>query len=241
MILNCITIDDEPLALELINSFVQQTGFLRLIGSYQKASLGLQAILTENVDIVFMDIHMPGSSGIELAQALKKSKTASPPKIIFTTAFNQYAYESYQVNALDYLLKPFEYEEFLKAALKAKTNLSPKALNDSSDDYEALIVKSGYKQVRVAIPDIKYIQGLKDYAAIHLKTPGLKPIITLSTQKSLLAKLPPEKFMRIQRSFIAAMDVISSFSLSSIWIGDLEIKIGEKYKQSVQEQLSKNN
>ncbi len=231
MILNCISIDDEPLAQGLINSFIQKTPFLHLVQSYDTSSGIIEKLMKLDFHLLFLDIHMPGINGIEIARALKEIDRPIPPKIVFTTAHNQFAVESYQVEALDYLLKPFEYEDFLVSANKAKKHFetlssfqTPKLLQD-----EALYVRCGYQQVKIAWDDIKYIQGLKDYVTIHLKT-SEKTIVTLATLKSLSEKLPQSRFQRVQKSYIVALDAITSLATNSLWIDHLEINIGEQYK-----------
>ncbi|MGZ3873133.1 MAG: LytR/AlgR family response regulator transcription factor, partial [Mucilaginibacter sp.] len=177
MIINCIAVDDEPLALGLVCSFIKQTPFLNLIGSYASAVEALKVIHTQKVDVVFLDIQMPDLNGIELARVLDNSKT-NKPRIIFTTAYNQFALEGYRVDALDYLLKPFNYEEFLHAAHKAlaynqlleKSSAAPVAIApavaEERIENEYLFLKVEYQLVRLALNDILYIEGLKDYVKV---------------------------------------------------------------------------
>ncbi|RZF57446.1 LytR/AlgR family response regulator transcription factor [Sphingobacterium corticibacterium] len=234
MILNCIAIDDEPPALGLITSFVERTPVLNLLQSYDTSS-GIIAKVTElDFHLLFLDIHMPGINGIEVARALKKMDRPFSPKIIFTTAYNQFAMESYQVEALDYLLKPFEYEDFLLSvdkAIKYFKSLpdfhAPELLQE-----DALFVRSGYQQIRVPWEEIKYIEGLKDYIKIHLKS-SEKSIVALATLKSLSEKLPQDRFRRVQKSYIVALDAVTSLATNSLWIDGLEITIGKQYKDSL--------
>jgi len=240
MILNCVAIDDEPLALGLISSFIEKTPFLHLVQSYNTSS-GIIAKLTElDFHLLFLDIHMPGINGIEIARVLKEIDQSIRPKIVFTTAYNQFAVESYQVEALDYLLKPFEYEDFLRSVNKAITYFetlpdfrAPKRLRE-----EALFVRSGYQQIKIPWGEIKYIQGLKDYVVIYLKTSD-KNIIALATLKSLSDKLPQDRFRRVQKSYIIALDSVTALSTNSLWIDGLEISIGEQYKNSLHAIFSK--
>jgi len=234
MILNCVSVDDEPLALGLINTFIEKTPFLHLVQSYSTSSLILSELVQPDFHILFLDIHMPGVNGIEIARALKETDPAVRPRIVFTTAYNQFAVESYQVEALDYLLKPFEYEDFLNTANKAKRYFeslpdfhAPKLLQE-----EALFVRSDYQLIKIPFEDIRYIQGLKDYVIIHLKSLE-KPVITLTTLKSLAEKLPRDRFRRVQKSYIVALDAVTSLSTNSLWIENLEINIGEQYKESL--------
>lgn len=232
MTLHCITIDDEPLALNLINSFVERTPFLQLSASFFKASEAVTALTQPGIQLVFLDIHMPGFNGIELARLLRGSAADPPPRVIFSTAYNQFAAESYQVDALDYLLKPFTYDDFLHAAQKALDFFQKEDAYKQID--ESIYVSVGYQQVKVMLKDIKYIQGLRDYATIHLKTTD-KPILTLGTLKSLLSKLPPDRFVRVQRSFIVAIDSVTTLSSNSLWVDNTEIKIGEQYKNELRQ------
>jgi DNA-binding LytR/AlgR family response regulator len=177
---------------------------------------------------------MPGVNGIEIARALKKTEKHIPPKIVFTTAHNQFAVESYQVEALDYLLKPFEYGDFLNSVNKAVRHFetlpsfqAPKLLQE-----DALFVRSGYQQIRIPWEDIRYIEGLKDYVRIYLKS-SEKNVVALATLKSLSEKLPQDRFRRVQKSYIVALDSITSLATNSLWIEGVEITIGEQYKDSL--------
>lgn len=234
MILNCVSVDDEPLALGLINTFIEKTPFLHLSQSYGTSSHVIPKLTRPDFHLLFLDIHMPGVNGIEIARALNEVDQAVRPRIIFTTAHNQFAVESYQVEALGYLLKPFEYEDFLGTVNKAKRYFealpdfqAPRLLQE-----ESLFVRSGYQLIKIPFEDIRYIQGLKDYVTIHLKS-SEKAIITLTTLKSLADKLPQDRFRRIQKSYIVALDAVTSLSTNSLWIGSLEINIGEQYKDSL--------
>jgi len=186
MTLNCIAVDDEPLALGLVSKFIEQTAFLKLAGKYASAVDVLNAIHTQKVDLVFLDIQMPDLNGMELARVLDTS--TSKPRIIFTTAYNQFALEGYKVDALDYLLKPFNYQEFLRAAHKAlhyfelinKSATEISAVNETGQaDQNYLFLKVEYQLVRVALDDILYFEALKDYVRVELKNPG-KAILSLT-------------------------------------------------------------
>lgn len=240
MILNCVSVDDEPPALGLINTFIEKTPFLHLSQSYSTSSGILPKLTQPDFHLLFLDIHMAGVNGIEIARALKEVDQAVRPRIVFTTAYNQFAVESYEVEALDYLLKPFEYEDFLCSANKAKRYF--KALPDFQAPQllqeDSLFVRSGYQLIKIAFDDIRYIQGLKDYVAIHLKY-SERAVITLATLKSLAEKLPLNRFRRIQKSYIIALDAVTSLSTNSLWIDNLEINIGEQYKESLHTVFSK--
>ena len=249
MILNCIAVDDEPLALGLVSSFIEQTPFLNLVGRFSSAVEALRAIHAQKIDVLFLDIQMPDLNGIELARVLDNSKT-NKPRIIFTTAYNQFALEGYRVDALDYLLKPFNYEEFLHAANKAlaygelveKSNAATApasaTIAEERIEDEYLFLKVEYQLVRIALNDILYIEGLKDYVKVWLKSVE-KPILSLTSLKSLEEKLPSKKFMRVHRSFIVSLDKINSITRNALQIGKVNITVGDQYKEAFSQFLSK--
>ena len=164
MILNCAIIDDEPLAAELISSYAAKTPFLKLTGTYNSASAAMRDLREKPVDLIFLDIQMPELSGVEFAKILPKET-----RIIFVTAFSQYAVEGYKVNAMDYLLKPVSYDDFLIAAKKALEWFTIKSKQETYKQDRFVFVKSDYKLIRVMLDDILYIEGLKDYVRIYLK------------------------------------------------------------------------
>ena len=238
MTLNCIAVDDEPLALGLVSKFIEQTPFLNLVGKYAGAVDALKAIHTLKVDLVFLDIQMPDLNGLDLARL--QNKGLDKPRIIFTTAYNQFALEGYKVDALDYLLKPFNYEEFLRAAHKAlnyaefldkhtiQADLRP-VHERSQEDY--LFLKVEHQLVRIPLDDILYIQGLKDFVKVALDSSD-KAILSLTSLKALEEKLPPARFMRIHRSFIISLDKITSMTRKSVHIGKKQISVGDQYKEA---------
>lgn len=238
MKLNCMAVDDEPLALGLISSFIQQTPFLDLTASAGSAVEAMNILQQQQLHLIFLDIEMPKLNGIELARLLHGQSQQNQPRIIFTTAYNQFAVDSYRVDALDYLLKPFSYEDFLRAANKAVAYYDNQQQTQQGSQEEYLFVRVEYQLIRIAWDDILYIEGLKDYVKIHLIS-SPKAILTLMTMKSLEEKLPANRFMRIQRSFIIALDKISAITKSSVKIGPADITIGEQYKDKLQEFLSK--
>jgi two-component system, LytTR family, response regulator LytT len=245
MTLNCIAVDDEPLALGLVCKFIEQTPFLNLVGRFAGAVEALRAIHSQKIDLIFLDIQMPDLNGIELARVLDKG--ADKPRIIFTTAYNQFALEGYKVDALDYLLKPFNYEEFLRTAQKAlnyaeliNKPAAPAAViaetEHTDDNY--LFLKVEYQLVRIALDDILYIEGLKDYVKVHLK--GVeKAVLSLTSLKALEEKLPAKRFMRVHRSFIVALDKITTMTKNSLQIGKLNIAVGDQYKEAFGQFLGK--
>lgn len=249
MNLNCIAVDDEPLALGLVCAFIEKTPFLTLSGRYSSAVEALQGLHNQDIDLIFLDIQMPDLTGIELARVLTQAQqNGIGPRIIFTTAFNHFALEGYKVDALDYLLKPFNYEEFLRAANKAKayfelvnrptTTASAPVVVVPEPEEDSLFLKVEYQLVRVAYQDILYIEGLKDYVKVHLQSSN-KPILSLTSLKALEEKLPARKFMRVHRSFIVSLDRISSLNRNSIQIEKTTIPVSEQYKDAFNEFVNK--
>ena len=232
MVLKCIAVDDEPLALRLVETFIEQTPFLELTCSCDNAVEAMSLIREQQPDIVFLDINMPNLTGMELARLLQE-QPGPLPKIIFTTAYNHYAIEGYRVNAVDYLLKPFSYEEFLRAANKV-LQMSEEASNQypsvTADD-EFIFLKVEYQWVRISLKDILYIESLKDYVKVHFDD-SQKAILSLISLKALEEKLPSSKFMRVHRSYIVSLEKISAISKNSIFIDKAEITVGEQYKET---------
>lgn len=240
MILNCITVDDEPLALGLVSSFVEQTPFLNLTGRYSSAVEALHAIHGNTVHLVFLDIQMPDLNGMELARVLNQTNQSAQTKIVFTTAYNQFAVEGYKVDALGYLLKPFGYDEFLMTATKAKSYFELIHENNGSEDTlvkeNYLFVKSDYKLVRIDFDTILYIESLKDYVKIHLSG-AAQPVLALSSLKAIEEKLPATRFLRIHRSFIVAINKVDSISKNAVHIGNMNISVGDLYRDAFKELL----
>lgn len=227
MILNCAIIDDEPLAAELLASYTKKVPFLNLIGTYNSAVNGMKDLREHPVELLFLDIQMPELSGLEFAKILPKET-----KIIFTTAFNQYAIEGYKVNAIDYLLKPVSFEEFLKASNKALDWFTTVRKQDTYREDRFMLVKSDYKLVKIALDDILYIEGLKDYVRIYLEN-GEK-VMSLINMKKLEDYLPQPEFMRTHRSYIVHMNKITVIDRFRIVFGDVYIPISDSYKEEVQ-------
>lgn len=244
MTLHCIAVDDEPLALGLVCSFIERTPFLQLVGRYANAVDALKAIQSTKIDLIFLDIQMPDLNGMELARVIANSQYK--PRIIFATAFKQFSLEGYKVDALDYLLKPFNYEEFLRAATKAQAYVelvNKPAVEVVTDETEVLssrylFLKVEYQFVRIALDDILYIEGLKDYIKVHLKS-DTKPIMSLTSLKALEEKLSPRRFMRIHRSYIVALDKITAMTKSAVQVGAVSIAVGNQYKDEFNRFLGK--
>jgi two-component system, LytTR family, response regulator LytT len=245
MNITCIAVDDEPLALELLSKFIDQTSFLELIGKFSNAIEALGFINQNQVQLIFMDIQMPELSGMELARILDGKKNSDKTRIIFCTAYHQFAIEGYKVEALDYLLKPYSYEDFLAASTKAyqyfdraKESASFNSNQDSSRTQEYIFLKVEYQLVKVMLKDITHIEAYKDYVKVHLKAKP-NPLLSLTSMKNMEELLPSDKFMRVHRSFIVALDHIDSVAKNVIHIDNQTISIGDNYKEPFLEFLSK--
>jgi len=226
--LRCIIVDDEPLALDLIESYVRRTPFLELVGRCNSPFQAMEVMNRDSVDLLFLDIQMPGLTGLEFSRAIQNG-----PRVIFTTAYGQYALEGFRVDALDYLVKPFNYEEFLKAANKALTWFTMVERGNEQvvvETPKSLLVKSEYRLVRVDLDDIQYVEGLKDYVQIFLVS-GSKPVVSQISLKSLEEKLPKGKFYRVHRSFIVSIDKIVTIERSRIVFGKTYIPISDAVKE----------
>lgn len=244
MTLKCVAIDDEPLALELLSKFISQTAFLKLEGKFSNAIEALGFVNQNEVELIFMDIQMPDLSGMELARILDGKKNSDKTRIIFCTAYHQFAIEGYKVEALDYLLKPYSYEDFLGAASKAyqyfeRVNeaLAPKQA-EPSVQHDYIFLKVEYQLVKVLLRDITHVEAYKDYVKVHLRSKA-NPLLSLTSMKNMEELLPAEKFMRVHRSFIVALDQIDSVAKNVIQIGAHQIAVGENYKDQFLEFLSR--
>jgi DNA-binding LytR/AlgR family response regulator len=240
MELSCIIVDDEPLAVTLLESYVNKTPFLQLKGACNSAVEALALINEQPVELLYLDIQMPELSGLEFSRIV-----GSDTRIVFTTAFGQYALDSYKVNALDYLLKPISYPDFLQSANKAlqwfemlhkqdgKTTEAP----DAGIAAETIFIKSEYKLIQIELRKILYIEGLKDYIKIHAEGES-KPIVSLMGMKTIEELLPPNRFIRVHRSFIVQPEKIKVIDRNRIVFGKEYIPISESYRQKFNEFLS---
>ncbi|QJD96222.1 response regulator transcription factor [Mucilaginibacter robiniae] len=240
MILNCIAIDDEPPALDLVTRFLERTPFLKLTNSFDNAIEALRYISENPVDLIFLDIQMPDLSGIELARILNGRNMSQSPSIIFTTAFDQFALEGYKLDVIDYLLKPFGYEDFMRAATKALklAELKIQPVETASKDEEYIYLKVEFQTVKIGCSKITHIEGLKDYAKIHLDTSD-KPFLSLITLKALEEKLPKGKFMRIHKSTIIALNKVTSVTKNAVYIEQLMFPVSEQYREDFGKFLAK--
>jgi DNA-binding LytR/AlgR family response regulator len=231
-----IAIDDEPLALKLITGYIRKTPFLELLGSFDNPLSAMEFMGQNKVDLIFLDIQMPDLTGTQFARTLTNG-----PKIVFTTAYEKYALEGFRLDAVDYLLKPFGYEEFIVAAQKTKKiiELEEKETIHIEANSEFLFLKSDYKIRRINFNDILYIEGLKDYVKVFIWNEP-QPILSISTLKAIEAKLPDTKFMRVHRSFIVNLNRITTIDRFRIVFGKEYIPISDQYKEKFQEYLDKN-
>ena len=245
MKISCVAIDDEPLALELLSKFIRQTPFLKLVGGFSNAIEALSYINQHEVNLIFMDIQMPDLSGMELARILDGKKNSSITRVIFCTAYHQFALEGYKVEALDYLLKPYSYEDFLTAATKAYqyfekegTLVQASLASSSSTPSDYIFLKVEYQLVKVILKDISHIEAYKDYVKVHLKSKN-HPLLSLTSMKNMEELLPKDRFMRVHRSFIVSLDHIESISKNVIHIGTQQIAVGDLYKEQFTEFVSR--
>lgn len=234
--INAIAIDDEPLALQLVTGYIEKTPGLNLLGGFDNPLDAMDFIARENVDLIFIDIQMPDLTGLEFTRSMAKG-----PKVIFTTAYEKYALEGFRLEVVDYLLKPFSYEEFLKAVQKVQKLIKlEKGVPDQVEaNSEFLFIKSDYKIKRINFNEILYIEGLKDYVKVYTQS-SPKPVMSLTTMKLLESKLPEARFMRVHRSFIVNLEKIDTIERSRIVFGKTYIPVSDQYKVKFQEFLDKN-
>ena len=226
-LLSCIIVDDEPLAVKLLESFVAKTPELRLLASFTDSVEAINAVKEQKPDLLFLDIQMPDLNGMELAHMI-------PPttRVIFTTAFKEYAFESYEVSALDFLLKPIRYNKFLSAVEKAKQWYEREPADDDEKKSKSLFIRVDGELRNVSIDSITYVSGMKDYVMFYLDGES-KPLITHLTMKAVEAMLPTDRFLRVHRSYIIAVDKIKKIDRNDcIYIGEEIIHVPEGYQQA---------
>lgn len=225
--LKCVAIDDEPLALELMEQYISRFPALQLLQTFEDAISGAEYLKRHPVDLLFVDINMPDITGLDLVRSLTEK-----PLIIFTTAYKSFAFEGFELEALDYLLKPIDFSRFTKAVEKAVDYYQYTHAEKVEPQQESLYVYSEYRMVKINLADIEYIESMEDYIKIHT-TGESKPVLTLMPLKKALEKLPPEKFKRIHRSYIIAVDKVKSIHNRRLKLGDTELPIGDSYSESV--------
>jgi two-component system LytT family response regulator len=234
--ITCIAIDDEPLALSQISTYIKKTDFLILKGACKSANEATKIISENEIDLLFVDINMPDINGLDFVRDLQNK-----PIIIFTTAYSEFAIDSFRVDALDYLLKPFSYTDFLHSAEKAlkQFQLLTSSLTNQIDNEQWLFVKSEHKILQINVLQINYIESRSEYLRIYSE--NIQPVMTLSNMKSMLEKLPTDLFMQIHRSYIVNLKKIISVERNFILLkNNVKIPIGEHYKENFIKYLNRN-
>lgn len=235
--IRCMVIDDEPLAIELLEDYISKVPFLQWVASYTNPIDAFANLA--GVDLIFSDIQMPELTGLQLVQLLK-----GKVKIVFTTAYSEYAVQGFEHDAIDYLVKPFSFDRFLKAAQKARNILLPAepvaavAQAEPAGEAQFVFVKTTNRLVKVALHDILLIEGLKDYIAV---VTAKEKILTLQNMKFAEELLPARRFMRVHKSFIVALDKIDAIERNRIFIGEHVVPVGETYRQAFFETINRHN
>jgi len=228
--MRCIAVDDEKLVLDLLVDNIQQVPYLQLVKACKTAMEAIAVLQKEKVDLIFLDIQMPRLSGLQFIQTLQQ-----PPMVILVTAYEQYALEGYNLNVVDYLLKPVSFERFLKACNKAKELFDLKNENtvtQKADLPDYIFVNVEYTLVKILFSDILFVEGYKDYIKIHLAS-SMKPVLTKMSLKAMEEKLPADKFIRIHKSYIVAANKITVIKRDLIYIGSNEIPVSDFYKENL--------
>lgn len=229
--LNCIAIDDEPLALELLEDNISKVPFLKLVAACENPLQAMKILEEQKIDLVFLDIQMPGLTGLQFIQSLQQK-----PLFILITAYEKYALEGYSLDVVDYLVKPVSLDRFIKACHKARELFELRAVknnngnNEPSTDY--FFVNVDYSLLKVMFSDIMWIESLKDYVKINLKSSS-KPVITRMSMKLLEESLPQDRFLRVHKSFIISNEQVTAVRKNSIFIGTMEIPVGEYYRDTI--------
>lgn len=226
--LRCIAIDDEPLALELLEDNINQVPYLKLIAACNNPIEAMKVLQNETVDLIFLDIQMPGLTGLQFIKTVTTN-----PMFILITAYEKYALEGYELDVVDYLVKPVSLDRFIKACNKAWELHELKTKKQTgSETLTYFFINADYSLVKVIFNDIMWIEGLKDYLKIHLKSSS-RPLIARMTMKAIEEQLPASTFIRIQKSFIVSKDYITSVRKNSVFINEIEIPVGDIYKEAI--------
>ncbi len=228
--IKAIALDDEPLALQVIQNFCSRIDYIQLEKTFTKTSEAHKYLRKQPVDLIFLDIQMPMQNGLSFYADIEQNC-----QVIFTTAFSEYAVEGFNVNATDYLLKPFSFERFIQATEKAKQTFDARN-NFPNPEAQYLFIRADYSLNKILISDILFVEGLDDYLKIHIK--NQKTIVARMTMKSILEKLPAAEFMRVHRSFIVPLSSIDKVRNKIIYIGDEEIPVSASYEAAFQEAIS---
>ena len=237
--LRCLLVDDEPLALRLLASFVARVPFLALVGTCRSALEAHAVLQREPVDVIFLDIQMPDLTGVEFVRSLRPEAL-----VIFTTAYEHFAVEGFALNAVDYLLKPIAFDRFLQAAQRAHERLAvpppalaPAAVAAPVEEY--LFIKADYHSQRVSLREIRYLEGLKDYVKVYTAAP--RPLLTLNSLKAFEERLPAADFVRVHRSYIVALGHIDSIRKNRIYLGEAVIPVGEAFVEAFNKAIETRN
>ena len=234
--MNCIAVDDEPLALKLLQDNISKVPFLKLVAGCNDAFEAMKALQENKVDLVFIDIQMPGLTGLQFIGTLEHK-----PLVIFITAYKQYALESYDLSVVDYLVKPVPLDRFIKACNRAKELHELKAIKQQhvvQPSTEYLFLHIDYSQVKVVFDDIVCIEGLGDYIKVNLKSTK-KPLIVRTSLKAIESELPSNKFIRIHKSWLVAIAEISAVRKNSIFIKEIELPVGETFRDTIDKLIRK--
>ncbi|MCW3091998.1 MAG: DNA-binding response regulator [Ferruginibacter sp.] len=233
MLIHCIIIDDEPLARKGLREYIEDVEFLHLTGEFDNPLQATELLGTGAVDLIFLDIQMPKITGLEFIKTIKH-----PPPVIFTTAYPHYALEGFEVNAMDYLVKPVSFDRFLKAALKAKDYHASKAKNvaETAGGSDFFFIKSDNKLVKIQLDDVLFAEGLQNYVCIHTIQ---KKYITYLTFKAMEAYLPEDRFLKVHKSYIIAASKVESIDGNEVWVGGQHLPISRNLKEEVLDKLLK--
>lgn len=229
--MRCLAIDDEKLVRDLLEDNIRKVSYLQLVASCRHAMDAIEVIQRESIDLIFLDIQMPGLNGLQFLRSLPH-----PPLVILVTAYEQYALEGFELDVVDYLLKPYSFDRFLKAcsrALERHQSRQDATRSPASGMDDFFFVNVEYVQVKINLADIRYIEGLKDYLKIHLAT-STKPVLTRMTLKSMEERLADSPFIRIHKSFLVSIPHITAVKRDTVYLGERELPIGDAYREQVE-------